>query len=179
MSYNSTIISKKKNLSCGHYDYNFSKGRCKNCATIQDSLKRIADVEMSDVSFSDLVNELDTLVSNYVRNSAKDENGLVQCYTCPTKLSVAEMQAGHYISRNSMLLRFDYARNIRPQCPYCNCGKHGNLSIFGQRLEQEHKGITEILYEESQVVYKYSKEELKSLIVEMKQKTKPLNLMDV
>lgn len=177
MGYNSTIITKQKICrNCGKSRYIFSKGRCKECSVIEDSLKRISEAEMSDVSFSDLINELDTLVSNYVRNSAKDENGLVQCYTCPTQLPVAQMQAGHYISRYCMLLRFDYARNIRPQCAYCNCGKHGNLSIFGQRLEEEHKGITEILYEESQIVYKYSKEELKSLIVEMKQKINKLKL---
>jgi hypothetical protein len=35
---NSTIVPKKKQLSCGHFDYNFSKGRCKQCATI-DSTK--------------------------------------------------------------------------------------------------------------------------------------------
>jgi len=34
---NSTIVPKKKQLSCGHFDYAFSKGRCKSCATIQDT----------------------------------------------------------------------------------------------------------------------------------------------
>ncbi len=42
MGYNSTIVTKKKNLSCGHFDYNFSKGRCKQCATIDSTKKRIA-----------------------------------------------------------------------------------------------------------------------------------------
>ena len=41
MPYNSTIIAKKKKLSCGHTDYNFSRGRCKSCATIQDTQKRV------------------------------------------------------------------------------------------------------------------------------------------
>ena len=38
---NSTIITKKKRLSCGCYDFNFSKSRCKMHATIEDTAKRI------------------------------------------------------------------------------------------------------------------------------------------
>jgi hypothetical protein len=41
--YNSTIISKKKRcVSCGTMQFLFSKGRCKSCATIEDTNKRIA-----------------------------------------------------------------------------------------------------------------------------------------
>lgn len=40
--FNSTIITKKKNLSCGHFDFAFSKGRCKQCATIDSTAKRQA-----------------------------------------------------------------------------------------------------------------------------------------
>jgi len=42
MSYNSTIITKKKQLACGCFDYNFSKNRCKTHATIEDTAKRAA-----------------------------------------------------------------------------------------------------------------------------------------
>lgn len=38
---NSTIITRKKKLKCGCYDYNFSKGRCKMHATIEDTATRI------------------------------------------------------------------------------------------------------------------------------------------
>lgn len=42
MGYNSTIINKKKKCkSCGRMDYIFSKGRCKQCSTQEDSKKRI------------------------------------------------------------------------------------------------------------------------------------------
>lgn len=37
---NSTIIRKKKQLSCGCFDYAFSKNRCKLHATIEDTKKR-------------------------------------------------------------------------------------------------------------------------------------------
>lgn len=42
MSYNSTILNKKKQLGCGCFDYNFSKNRCKMHATIEDTEKRAA-----------------------------------------------------------------------------------------------------------------------------------------
>jgi hypothetical protein len=38
---NSTIITRKKKLKCGCFDYNFSKGRCKTHATIEDTANRI------------------------------------------------------------------------------------------------------------------------------------------
>jgi len=37
MSFNSTIIPRKKQLSCGHYDFNFSRNRCKSCSQKQDA----------------------------------------------------------------------------------------------------------------------------------------------
>jgi hypothetical protein len=42
---NSTIARKKKKLSCGCFDYAFSKNRCKMHATIEDSSKRIAKAD--------------------------------------------------------------------------------------------------------------------------------------
>jgi hypothetical protein len=41
----STIIQRKKQLACGHYDYNFSKNRCRSCATVENTLKRMAKAQ--------------------------------------------------------------------------------------------------------------------------------------
>jgi hypothetical protein len=38
---NSTIIIKKKDLKCGHFDYAFSKGRCARCAKIENTKLRL------------------------------------------------------------------------------------------------------------------------------------------
>lgn len=47
---NSTIIVKKKKcVSCGKLDYNFSKGRCKTCATIENTAKRVMKFKTADV----------------------------------------------------------------------------------------------------------------------------------
>lgn len=39
---NSTIQPKKKQLLCGHFNYAFSKGRCRSCATIEDFKKNFS-----------------------------------------------------------------------------------------------------------------------------------------
>lgn len=169
MAYNSTIISKKKNLLCGHYDFNFSKGRCKQCATIETTLIRLNEANEKEEGLGELVKEADSVFSRYIRQKYADKNGMVKCFTCTTIKPIPEMQCGHYIGRANMFLRYD-ERNSRPQCEYCNCHKHGNLLVFANNLEQEYNGITEILYEEAKTIYKYSREELKQLILNLKRK---------
>lgn len=174
-AYNSTIRIKKKNCSrCGKSEYIFSRGRCRSCSIIEDTLAREeADVE-SEEGFPELIKELDDLVSKYLRLKNADENGLVQCYTCPEKLPIAKMQAGHYIPRGNMLLRFDLERNLRCQCKNCNEYKRGNLAIYGQKLEQELPGVTELLYNESLLSYKYTRDELRQMINDYSKRIKLL-----
>lgn len=174
MIYNRTIRPKKKQLKCGHFDYDFSRGRCKQCAVYEDTLKRFAEEDEKEGGLSELIAECDELFSRYVRLKYSDKKGMAQCYTCPTKDEIKKMQCGHFISRYNMYLRFD-ERNVRVQCEYCNCHKHGNLYVFGKNLEAEHKGITDILYEESKTVYKYTRQELRQLIYELRRKISAIN----
>lgn len=174
MPYNSTIIVRKKNLKCGHYDYPFSRGRCKQCATIEDFNTRM-EKEVENEGFGDLIKDADVLFSKYVRMSAADKKGEVACYTCGTKKRWQEQQCGHYISRSNLFLRWDL-RNVRVQCELCNCHKHGNMLTFGKLLEIEHPGITEILYEESKLVYKPTREEVKQIIAEYTLKIENLKI---
>lgn len=174
-AYNSTIRIKKKNCSrCGKPEYIFSRGRCKSCATIEDTLAKEEEEGGQEIGLPELIAELDTLVSRYIRLKNADKDGLVQCYTCTAKKPIAEMQAGHYVPRGNMLLRFDIERNIRPQCKDCNEYKRGNLAIYGQKLEQELPGVTELLYNESLLVYKYTRDELRQMINEYTIKIKKL-----
>lgn len=159
--YNSTITRKKKPCKrCGEPSYIFSKGRCQQCAKIED-YKEIPD--HSDNELDVLINDLDILFSQYIRLKYADKNGNVKCFTCDTEKNWKEMQNGHFIPRANMFIRFD-ERQCRPQCEICNCHKHGNISQFSKRLNEEQIGITEILYEEATTVYKYTRTELKELI---------------
>jgi hypothetical protein len=72
-----------------------------------------------------------------------------------------------------MLLRFD-ERNVRVQCVGCNHHKRGNEKVFAERLNEERPGIAEILYEESNTVYKFTREELKSMIADYSNKLKKI-----
>ncbi len=161
-------------LRCGHFDYNFSRGRCKQCSTIEDSLIRMNKADESDDEFSELIKDCDELFSKVIRLKFADKNGDVNCYTCSDKKNWKQMQNGHYIPRANMFLRFD-ERNCRPQCEYCNCRKYGNLLIFAQNLDKEHTGITDILYEESKTIYKYTRDELRLLKIDLTNKLKKLN----
>ena len=173
MAFNSTIISKKRKLACGCFDYAFSKNRCKQCATIQSTNKRIEKHEegIEDESRQNLIQDLDTFFSRYIRIKYADVKGIVSCYTCGTKSRWKEIQNGHYISRKNLATRW-LDEDCRPQCEVCNCHKHGNLEVFKANLEKEHKGITSYLEEQARQVYKPTLDELKQLLIEIKFKLK-------
>ncbi len=129
---------------------------------------------MDEAGLPEIIEKLDDLVSQWVRYSAVDEYGLVNCYTCSKRFKPADLDAGHYVTRECMYLRFDTSRNIRPQCHICNRSNYGMAATFGKRLELEMPGVTEILLEESRLVHKWNRDELKQMILEFEQKIKQL-----
>ncbi len=174
-AHNSTIFVKEKICSrCGLKKPIFSRGRCQPCAKIEDTLAREEKSIEHEDGLPELIKELDDLVSRYVRKSNCDKDRNIRCYTCDNVYPYGEMQAGHYIPRGCMLLRFDTDRNIRCQCKTCNEYKRGNLAEYGRRLEAEMPGVTEILLSESYTVYKYSREELRSMIADYYKRIKLL-----
>lgn len=171
--HNSTIgVKLKPCKSCGFSKPIFSRGRCADCARIEDTHAKIAAAQMEEDGLPELIDRLDGLVSKYVRWSAPHKDTLIECYTCGDWRPRMVMDAGHYITRACMYLRFDVARNIRPQCPTCNRSKYGMAAEFGKKLEMEMPGVTEILLEESRIIHKWSREELRQMINEFTQKIK-------
>lgn len=172
--YNSTIIPKQKIcVSCGKPCYWFSKKRCQQCAKIEDTHAKIAASQMEEDGLPELIDRLDSLVSKWVRYSAVGSDGLVECFTSRKRYKPEDVDAGHYISRNCMFLRFDL-RNIKPQSRGDNRYKYGLAAEFGKRLDEENPGITEILLEESRIVHRWSRDELKQMILEFERKLKQL-----
>lgn len=173
--YNSTIVRKKKPCKrCGVPSFIFSRGMCQQCSTIESVLRQEEKEVERESGMPELIADLDALVSKYVRRKNADKDGLCTCYTCGTKRPIATTQAGHYIPRGAMLLRFDVDRNIRCQCAECNCLHGGKIAQFGINLEKEMPGVTEILLEESRIVHRWSRDELKSMINEYTLKLKQL-----
>lgn len=162
---NSTIIPKKKHLACGHYDYNFSKGNCKQCSTIKSTNKRInkSEEQDEDESIKNLVQDLDAVFSLYIRLKYADNEGMVKCYTCPKQLHYTQIQNGHFESRYNYSTRW-LNDNCRPQCPQCNSKHENHPEIFGAELEKERKGLVEYLKEQAKQIYKPTREELKQII---------------
>jgi hypothetical protein len=176
-AYNSTIVVKKKTCRrCGEPSYIFSKGRCKQCATIEDTLARMEDEterEMKQEGLWDLIKTADDVYSKWLRLSSSDRDGNVSCYTCGAVLRWQSAHCGHFIKRGNLFLRFD-TRNTRVQDEACNVWKDGNIAEYTKRLESEHPGITSILYEEAALVYKPTREEIRSIINEYTNKLKLL-----
>ena len=179
MSYrfNSTIRIKSKPCSrCGRVGPIFSKGRCKQCSTIETTMARMEqDTEdiIKEQNLQELIKDADDVYSKWLRLSGADKDGMVECYTCGARLRHQDAHCGHYLSRGSIFLRWD-TRNTRIQDEACNIYKDGNIPEFTRRLELEKPGITEYLLEESRLVYHPTREEIKNIIKEYTLKLKQL-----
>ena len=79
-----------------------------------------------------LKKKLDTEFSQFIRHR---DHG--KCYTCGTIKHESEMQAGHYISRTCLALRWDEV-NVHCQCFSCNCMKHGDLITYRENLIRQY-----------------------------------------
>jgi hypothetical protein len=176
--FNSTIRIKQKPCSrCGKIGPIFSKGRCQQCSTIENTFAKMEQETESEVrqeGLSDLIADLDAVVSKYIRLKYSDSNGQCKCFTCDNTKHWTLQQAGHFIPRGNMFLRFDVDRNLRPQCEHCNCMLHGNIAEYQRQLELQQVGVTDILYEEARIIHKWDRSELKALIVFYSSKVKQM-----
>ena len=106
------------------------------------------------------------LWSRFIRYSAVEKDGLVQCFTCPERRPPEKMQAGHFKHGR---LDFD-KRNIRPQCPACNKWWSGRLDVYAENLIKESgPGIIEEISRDANVAHKYSRQELEETIEKYKE----------
>lgn len=163
---------------------------CISCCRIEDTKKQVtkanqrnqvrglyakqSDINGDAASRAALIADLDYIVSRIVRLRAADERGIVKCYCCPKLDHFSMMDASHFISRSNMVSRFDIVYNVKPCCKKCNQFEHGNLEAFAIELEKENPGIVEQLKEKSRDPFKYSIDELKGLLFDLRCKLKPL-----
>ncbi len=86
--------------------------------------------------------ELDRLFSLYIRQRSADQNGTVQCYTCPKTDHWKKMQNGHFVPRQYLATRYD-EMNCQVQCYACNMLYNGQPSVFARNLNRDFgKGTT-------------------------------------
>lgn len=124
-------------------------------------------------SLSQLKRDFDSVFSKYIRQKYS-KNGKVQCVTCSTWKEIKAMQAGHYISRGYLSVRFD-EENVHPQCPACNIFKNGNLDEYAMWLIGTYgEGILEKLNKKKWEMKKYSRLEYEMFIKIYNDKLKKL-----
>ena len=120
--------------------------------------------------------KLDTIFSEWVRRSAADEGGTVQCVTCGKLMHWKGdgAQAGHFIKRSHRVTRWD-PRNVNVQCVSCNKYRNGEEGEHGAYIIRKW-GLPahEELMRLKRTVKKFTRSDLEDIIQTYKQKLQTL-----
>jgi hypothetical protein len=89
--------------------------------------------------------KLDRIFSEYIRLRDADANGYCRCISCGAIRLWTQMDAGHYVNRQHMSLRYD-ERNVHAQCRSCNRFDEGNQIGYTRGLIKKYgAGIIDLL----------------------------------
>lgn len=168
------INLKKKQLKCGHFDYVFSKGRCKFCAMKSyKSTERLSKEKhkrnFNSVSIKKLEKDLVIIHSLYVRLKNANKYGILNCFVCNKPIHYTKAHNSHYIDRLHRATRY-LDENCHESCPSCNAIHNENKEPYKQALERWRKGTVEFLEKLKHKTYKFTRNELEQLIIEYKNK---------
>lgn len=86
---------------------------------------------------ADLKTKLDRIFSEFIRLRDSDENGYCRCISCNSIHHWKDMDAGHYVNRRHMSLRFD-EKNVNAQCRSCNRFDEGNAIGYNHGLVEKY-----------------------------------------
>lgn len=121
-----------------------------------------------------LVKKLDRIFSQYIRLRDRVSGDYVSCITCGKLYHWKEVDAGHFVPRDRMSVRFN-EKNVNGQCRHCNRFRSGEQYAHGKAIDRKHgEGIAEWLEFEGRKVRKYSSWELEQLIKHYREKVKEL-----
>ena len=84
-----------------------------------------------------LINKADRVFSIWIRTRDADENGYCHCCSCGRIAHYKEMDAGHFVNRSHMNLRYNET-NVNAQCRYCNRFDEGNNLGYATFLTKKH-----------------------------------------
>jgi hypothetical protein len=108
---------------------------------LEKKLKVKATGNNENSSVLELINELDGIMSEFIRLLSADRHGIVKCFTCPNKGHWEDMQNGHFVPRKNLSTRFNL-QNQNVQCEWCNEKLHGNLSVYEVKLNEKYGADT-------------------------------------
>lgn len=77
--------------------------------------------------------KLDRIFSLYIRLRDSDDNGYGRCISCRKIVHYKDADAGHFINRKHMSLRYD-EKNVNFQCRPCNRFDEGNMTGYARGL---------------------------------------------
>ena len=80
---------------------------------------------------------LDRIFSEYIRRRDSDENGIGRCISCGKIVHWKEADAGHFVNRSHMSLRYD-EKNVNLQCRACNRFDEGNAIGYSHGLIEKY-----------------------------------------
>lgn len=117
---------------------------------------------------------LDRVFSEYIRRRDADENGYIKCISCGKRVHWKEADAGHYVNRKHMNLRWD-EKNVNAQCRSCNRFDEGNMIGYTQGLVEKYgESILEKLRISRMRIFHIHDSFLKLMIEDYKKKIKEL-----
>jgi hypothetical protein len=126
------------------------------------------------IGMSGLVAKLDRIFSRFIRMRNADSCGTVECVTCGKLAHYSEVDAGHYVKRQHMSLRF-HPINVQCQCKKCNRFMGGVQDEFGSWIIKTYGvDVLESLMKEKHKAKKYSRYELEEMITDYTAKVKAL-----
>jgi len=149
----------------------------KRKSAIKKTVSKLRNEEYAEGNYDEaerqyLIHDLDYVHSRIVRMTAADANtGLANCFTCGRLQHWTLCQLSHFIPRANTLTRWDFKAN-RCSCKYCNENLGGNLIIFAKKLNEEESGLAERLSELSREPYKWGRDELKQLLIDLRARLK-------
>lgn len=123
-----------------------------------------------------LKKELWKLVSEYIRRSQSDENGIGTCISCGSRKHWKMMDAGHFIPQSAGdALRFEEI-NIHIQCKVCNIWNKemGKIGYANFMVKKYGKEVVDELDQRRRKIKKFTRPELEELIETYKEKLENL-----
>lgn len=128
----------------------------------------------TNASASTLIKELDGLFSEWLRRGNADQNGKCTCFICDYKARWQDMQAGHFVDRDQMALRFD-VNNVYVVCPTCNCFDDNHRTRFEDAIRTKRgEDVLKFLEVQKRSLKKWMRNELIELIEYTKVQLKKL-----
>ena len=100
------------------------------------------------------------------------------CITCSKTVPRKLLQAGHYIPGRHNQNLFEET-GCHAQCYNCNINLKGNTHVYAQKLRELYgEGHPDWLYQNAQIIKKYTLFELEELVADLKEKIKEMEYND-